>query len=259
LSILFDTESPICFGDNNGRLIINGITGGAGPFALSLNGNAQQTATTFPVIFSGLGSGPQLLEVEDANGCISDAQASVPAPQELVVNLGPDTTLRLGDSILVQALLNFTNVESFEWQPTQYLSNPDTLASMSFPLTSIRYTLVVVDSNGCEVSEDLLITVNREKPVYIPNIIHPNADGSNNIFTVYAGQEVRQIRTMQIFDRWGELLFENRNFLPNDEFYGWEGRAKGQDVSPGVYIYLIEVEYVDGETEVFSGDVTVIR
>jgi gliding motility-associated-like protein len=259
LSILFDTESPICFGDNNGRLIINGITGGAGPFALSLNGNAQQTATTFPVIFSGLGSGPQLLEVEDANGCISDAQASVPAPQELVVNLGSDTTLRLGDSILVQALLNFTNVESFEWQPTQYLSNPDTLASMSFPLTSIRYTLVVVDSNGCEVSEDLLITVNREKPVYIPNIIHPNADGSNNIFTVYAGQEVRQIRTMQIFDRWGELLFENRNFLPNDEFYGWEGRAKGQDVSPGVYIYLIEVEYVDGETEVFSGDVTVIR
>ena len=67
------------------------------------------------------------------------------------------------------------------------------------------------------------------------------------------------MRSMQIYDRWGELLFENLNFLPNDEFFGWEGRAKGEDVNPGVYVYVIEVEYINGETEVFAGDVTVIR
>lgn len=259
LTILFEGESPVCFGDQNGRLIVTNIVGGAGPFALSLDGNPQQTTGTFPVTFNGLGSGPHLIEVEDANGCVSDVQAPVPAPQELSVNLGPDTTLRLGDSMLVQALLNFSDIESFEWQPTQFLANPDTLATMSFPLNSIRYRLVVTSSTGCEATDDLLITVNREKHVYIPNIIYPNSDGSNNILTVYAGQEVTQVRSMQIYDRWGELLFENRNFQPNDEFFGWEGRAKGQDVNPGVYVYVVEVEYVNGETEIFAGDVTVIR
>ncbi|MBL7810401.1 MAG: gliding motility-associated C-terminal domain-containing protein, partial [Saprospiraceae bacterium] len=259
LAILFEPEPPICFGENNGALTITGISGGAGPFALSLNGNPQQTTNTFPVIFNGLSSGPQLIEVEDANGCVSDATAQVPTPQELTVNLGLDTTIRLGDSILLQALLNFTDVESFEWTPTQYLSNPDSLASMSFPLNSIRYRLVVTSLTGCETEDDILITVNKDKHVYIPNIIHPNSDGSNNILTVYAGQEVTQVRSMQIYDRWGELLFENRNFQPNDEFFGWEGRAKGEDVNPGVYVYVIEVEYVNGETEVFAGDVTVIR
>lgn len=259
LAISVDTQEPVCFGDNNGSIILTNIQGGAGPFALSLDGNAQQTTSVFPVIFGGLGSGPHLVEVEDANGCISDVQVQVPAPQELTVNLGPDTTIRLGDSILIQALLNFSDIESFEWSPSQYLSNPDSLSSFSYPFNSIRYRLIVTNMDGCEAFDDLLVTVNKDKPVYIPNVIHPNADGSNNIFTIYAGQEVVRVRSMQIYDRWGELLFENQNFLPNDEFFGWEGRAKGEDVNPGVYVYVIEVEYVNGETEVFAGDVTVIR
>lgn len=64
---------------------------------------------------------------------------------------------------------------------------------------------------------------------------------------------------MQIFDRWGELVFENKNFAPNAPQFGWRGKAKGKFVNPGVYVYVVEVEYIDGGTEIFSGDVTVIR
>jgi hypothetical protein len=64
---------------------------------------------------------------------------------------------------------------------------------------------------------------------------------------------------MRIYDRWGELLFENENFTPNIPQFGWNGIARGDKVNPGVYVYVVEVEYFDGSSDVLSGDVTVIR
>lgn len=259
LGILFETEGPTCFGDKDGTITITGVNGGTGPFALSINGQALQTTSTFPVIIPGLESGTQVIGVEDAYGCLSDESATVPTPVELTVNLGPDTTIQLGDSVLLQANLNFTDVESFTWSPIEFLRNPDSLTSITFPFNSIRYNLVVRDTLGCIARDEILVIVNRDKHVYIPNIIKPASEGLNNIVTVYGGQEVTKVLSMQIYDRWGELLFENLNFLPNDPQFGWNGQAKGQDVNPAVYVYVVEVEYINGETEVFYGDITVVR
>jgi len=259
LSIEFVTESPTCFGDKDGSITITGVTGGAGPFVLSLNNVVLQTINTFPTTIPGVGSGVQLIAVEDANGCLSDIDATVPAPVELTVNLGPDTTIHLGEVILLEANLNFSEVGSFVWSPIDYLDRPDSLTTFTAPLNSIRYNLVVTDSAGCTVRDEILVIVEKEKRVYIPNIFLPNSDGLNDNLTVYGAQEVLLVRSMQIYDRWGELLFENLNFLPNDPQFGWGGQAKGQDVSPGVYVYVVELEYVNGETEVIAGDVTVVR
>jgi len=259
LSIEFVTESPTCFGDKDGSITITGVTGGAGPFVLSLNNVVLQTINTFPTTIPGVGSGVQLIAVEDANGCLSDIDATVPAPVELTVNLGPDTTIHLGEVILLEANLNFSEVGSFMWSPIDYLDRPDSLTTFTAPLNSIRYNLVVTDSAGCTVRDEILVIVEKEKRVYIPNIFLPNSDGLNDNLTVYGAQEVLLVRSMQIYDRWGELLFENLNFLPNDPQFGWGGQAKGQDVSPGVYVYVVELEYVNGETEVIAGDVTVVR
>ncbi len=259
LGISFTTESPTCFGDNDGSVTITGVTGGAGPFSLSLNNNVLQTTDVFPVTIPALGSGVQVIGVEDSNGCFSDADATVPDPAELTVNLGPDTTIHLGDVVLLQANLNFSEVESFVWTPVEYLDRPDSLITLAFPVNTVRYNLLVTDSAGCTARDEILIIVDKEKRLFIPNVIKPSSDGQNNIVSVFAGEEVSKVRSMRIFDRWGELLFENLNFLPNDPAFGWSGQAKGQDVSPGVYVYVVEVEYVNGETEVFSGDVTVVR
>ncbi|MFN0176770.1 MAG: gliding motility-associated C-terminal domain-containing protein [Saprospiraceae bacterium] len=259
LGITFTTESPTCFGDNDGSVTITAVTGGAGPFSLSLNNNVLQTTDVFPVTIPSLGSGVQVIGVEDSNGCFSDADATVTDPAELTVNLGPDTTIHLGDVVLLQALLNFSEVQSFVWTPAEYLDRPDSLTTLASPINTIRYNLLVIDSAGCTARDEIVIIVDKEKRLFIPNVIKPSSDGQNNIVSVFAGEEVSKVRSMRIFDRWGELLFENFNFLPNDPTFGWSGQAKGQDVSPGVYVYVVEVEYVNGETEVFSGDVTVVR
>ncbi|MBC7774549.1 MAG: gliding motility-associated C-terminal domain-containing protein [Phycisphaerae bacterium] len=260
LGIEFTAGSPTCFGDRDGSITVTGVTGGAGPFALSLDNNVLQTTDTFPITIPALEAGVHIVAVEDANGCLSDVDATVPIPIELSVNLGPDTTIHLGEAILLQPVLNFTEIGSFVWSPIDYLSRPDSLTTLSTPVNSVRYNLLVTDSSGCTASDEILIKVAKEKRVYIPNIFLPNSNGSSNDhLTVYGAQEVLLVRSMRIFDRWGELLFENLKFLPNEQQFGWNGQAKGQDVSPGVYVYVVEVEYVNGETEVIAGDVTVVR
>jgi gliding motility-associated-like protein len=101
--------------------------------------------------------------------------------------------------------------------------------------------------------------VQKSNRIFLPNIIKPESIELNDFFTVFAGAEVAKIRSMRIYDRWGELLFENKDFAPNDPQLGWNGTARGDKVNPGVFIYAIEVEYFDGSSEVISGDVTVVR
>ena len=64
---------------------------------------------------------------------------------------------------------------------------------------------------------------------------------------------------MNIFDRWGNNVFTRDNVTAGDPAQGWDGKYKSTPVTPGVYMYKIEVEYNDGTTELFSGDVTVIK
>jgi len=65
---------------------------------------------------------------------------------------------------------------------------------------------------------------------------------------------------MRIFDRWGALLYERTN-LPAQpaEYEGWDGTYRGKKANAGVYVYLIEVEFEDGEVLLFRGDVTLVR
>jgi hypothetical protein len=70
---------------------------------------------------------------------------------------------------------------------------------------------------------------------------------------------VKQILSLQIYDRWGEQLFVNRNFLPDDPSVGWAGDFKGEFVNPGVFVWWAEVELIDGQKLLLKGDVTVVR
>ncbi len=67
------------------------------------------------------------------------------------------------------------------------------------------------------------------------------------------------MNTFKVFDRWGELIYDNSHFFINDPVNGWDGKFKGQRVNPGVYVYLVIVELIDNSQVKYSGDITVIR
>ena len=259
LDISFDPTGPVCFGERNGFITINDISGGAGPFNLLLNNVTQGIVDALPKVVNQLSSGMYTIGVEDANGCISDVDVDVPSPAPLMVNLGRDTTISFGDSLFLQAINNATSLAIFTWTPTDYLNTPLALETWTKPPTSLRYTVYLRDALGCEVSDQIVVQVRKDRRVYVPNIIHPHSTVSNDIVTVWGGAEVAKVKYFRIFDRWGELVFENQNFLPSDLTAGWNGTFQGRFVDPAVFVYVAEVEYIDGETEIFKGDITVVR
>jgi len=72
-------------------------------------------------------------------------------------------------------------------------------------------------------------------------------------------RHVVRIKSLLVFDRWGSLVFERYNFAPNDPVLGWDGMIRGSRGLPGVYVYYAEVEFVDGETILYKGDVTLMQ
>lgn len=256
--ILTTAEPPRCFGERNGRIAITGIQGGLGPYAVGIGDNPAQVISSLPVVFQGLAANNYTLKVVDANGCDSELGLILPDPPQLIVALGPDTTIYLGDSIRLEALTAGAPLAAFSWTPTSGLNPPDSLVTIAKPSRTTRYIVAVRDTAGCVVRDEITISVLREPRLYIPNVFAPGSS-ANGAFFVSSGPEVVNVRSMRIYDRWGDCVFETFDAMPNNPAVGWDGRWRGQNAAPGVYAYVIELEYSDGTVEIRAGDVTLVR
>jgi gliding motility-associated-like protein len=97
------------------------------------------------------------------------------------------------------------------------------------------------------------VFVNDGNPIYIPNAFTPNNDGTNDQFQVY-GKGLKTVY-MQIYDRYGELLFES-----NHQDEGWDGTYKGKPLPDATYYYVVRATYT-GTVNVITlkGNVTIMR
>ncbi|NJN35426.1 MAG: T9SS type B sorting domain-containing protein [Saprospiraceae bacterium] len=94
---------------------------------------------------------------------------------------------------------------------------------------------------------------------FVPNVFSPDDNGANDFFFPLSGKNIRHVRYFRIFNRWGEQVFENKNFQPNNEQDGWDGRHNGNRAKEDVYVWVMEIELLNGLIEQFKGDVTLLR
>lgn len=246
-----------CYGDKNGNIQLDSIVSNHPPVLFSLNGAAF---VTNPVYFP-LEPGNYTVVLQDANGCEWTADpVTITEPPQLVISLGPDIELSLGDTALVQLQVSspLSALDTIIWNPLLDPAHSGQLFQKWFPTESRQIGVHVVDSSGCTANDRVLLILNQLRHVFIPNIIAPNSPG-NDVVTVFGGRDVEEVEQFQIFDRWGEELYELFNFQPNNVADGWSGKFRGEPVTPGVYAYYAVVRFKDGEKEVFTGDVTVFR
>ena len=258
LLVDFHTQAPPCFDDREGALVLDSIQGGVQPYTFSINGQTSQVVDSLPLVIPSLAAGAYQLSVEDANGCRIEEVFSITSPLPLQVDLGPDVTISFGDSTLLEAEVNSNIIQSFQWTPADYLQQPQEQLTWARPPETQAYAVQVTDTMGCTASDRILVTVQKEERVYIPNIIYLHSDSYNHILTISTGPEVQNIRSLRVYDRWGGCLYEGLDLPTNDAQFGWPGTYKGKNVTPGVYVYTLEVQYIDGTLEVFYGDVTVV-
>jgi gliding motility-associated-like protein len=252
---LLDVLDLICNGVAEGEIRVEG-SGGRPPYMFSADGRAFFNSDTL----SGLLAGDYWVLVKDAYGCEDSVFATINQPPALIVVAEPaDTTLDLGFTVNISTVTApFGREVDFEWSPGTGLSETDSPAPVATAIDDIRYVVKITDEDGCVAFDTVTIRVQKERPVYFPNIFAPEGDGINDFFTGFAGPAAEQISLLRIYDRWGSLIFENRNFDLNVPNFGWDGTYKGQKVD-GVFAWYAVVRFIDGEEVRFEGDVTVLR
>lgn len=233
------------------------VSGGKSPFMFSTDGGATFSSQT---VSKQLAPDTYPLVVEDAYGCTAENDVIINAPFLPTLDIPAVLTLEVGDSVLLQPVTNVSpaNIASWQWTPAQGLSCTDCEKPWAKPFSSTNYLVVVTDKNDCNAQARVQVRVDRRRNIYAPNVFTPNGDGENDFFMIF-GKGVEEIQTLQIFDRWGSELWLGEHLTAGDETAGWDGNYRGSPVNPAVFVWWARVKFVDGDVELFYGDVTVLR
>jgi gliding motility-associated-like protein len=231
------------------------FSGGTGPYLYSIDaGNSFSDQQEY----SQLPSGTYQTVVRDALGCEETQSIALPAVAFPNLNLIANAVVQAGNSyqIELETGLDLSQLVALSWSPATGLSCTDCPEPLAAPEKSTTYTVRVVSSSGCADSASIYLRVKGELGMYVPNVFDPGQPGDNQFFRPYTRLDLQQYH-LQLFDRWGSLLFESFEI---DK--GWDGRAKGSPQLPGVYAYVIRyvVENEDGilESRYKFGDVLLL-
>lgn len=189
------------------------------------------------------------LTLTDENGCTDSDVVEIPEfPLPLPRIQGP-TSIYLGEE---------ANLRVLETYPIYQWSNGATTQLITVDTPTI-YQVTIIDENGCPGTTSWTIAEEKGYKLYTPNAFSPNFDGVNDFFYFYSDRRsIEQIVQLQVFDRWGGLVFANTNFSPDIAEEGWNGNQNGKLATGGVYVWSAVVELVNGEQVALQGDVLLL-
>jgi len=218
--------------------------------AINTNGS-NQLCTNEPGMYT-----VELIDLE--NGCTNSESFILEESSNVNITLDPQVSLTIDEDFVLNPEFNLELDQLIIlWTGDSELScddcpNPTILNAQNGDIIEV----LVTTEDGCEARATTLVVIDISviTKVYVPNIFTPGGTG----FTLYASDEITEIEEVRIFDRWGELVYFNQNFEPNNPDIGWDGFFKGQPAEQGVYVYYFKYQN-QGRTQITSGDITLIR
>jgi gliding motility-associated-like protein len=245
----------VCNGENNGALTVNTVSGGTGPFTYQWSGTSQSGTT-----LTALGPGIYTLTVSDANGCSFIESYQITEPDLVTLDLGPDKTVNVDDSVSIALSTNLTPgaTSSIEWSQYDGLSCAGCTKFEFIAVSSATISAMISDTSGCVAEDSMRLRVLVPRVYFIPNVFSPNGDGINDYFFVSGKANLTNVIYLKVFDRWGNQLFEKPDMQPGVVSEGWDGKFDGKYMLPGVYAYIAELDF-EGIIETVTGEVTIIR
>ena len=178
---------------------------------------------------------------------ITTSRTVVVIPQPYI-NLGADTSICKGsESVILADNLNGNNpAASWMWSTGQ--------TGSSIVVVAPGYYYATVNINNCYASDTVWVQNNCYMD--IPNVFSPNGDGVNDYF--FPRQFLTKGLTafsMNIYNRWGQLIFTTTTL----DGRGWDGKLNNVDQPEGVFVYVIDATFKDGQKEHHQGNVTLLR
>ena len=220
-----------------------------GPLTIS-NSPCQRISNNPDVKFRGV-----IDELTFFNGSLSalDIQSISLSPDKIITS---DTTIFVGESILIKT--GGSCSEDFQWSPSSFLNDPNSLNPIASPLEDITYTLTINGNNGCSSVDNVTIRVADPSvltcsDLLLPSAFTPNGDMINDTYGISNAFLISQLSSFEIFNKWG-----GRVFSTNDLSQTWNGIHQGAPSPPDSYVY--KVRYVcENQLYMTSGTLTLIR
>ncbi len=140
------------------------------------------------------------------------------------------------------AQLNVSGGNDYQWNPATGLNNSTIYNPVAYPEATTEYTVTVTDDNGCTAYESITVIVDCDS-ISIPNGFSPDGDGTNDTWVI-AGLEKFPDNEVQVFNRWGNIVYEKNNYDNS-----WNGASNkgslnviGHELPSGTYYYILNVK-----------------
>ncbi|MDF1699288.1 MAG: gliding motility-associated C-terminal domain-containing protein [Saprospiraceae bacterium] len=253
LSATLNSLSLSCLASNDGEISISEITGGMSPYTVFVNDVLTDSLT-----FSELDTGTYVIDIFDSNNCTITFSETLSALDNSIFGTYTENyEIQEGESVTIDGNIvdgNFTLAWTDVDGSLSCLDCPNPVAS---PLASTSYSLLIVDSLGCSQVINVFVNVLENQIVNVfPNAFSPNGDNSNDEFVFRYLEGPVQGLIMSIYDRWGNLVFTSST---TESLISWDGTRNGKRLNSDVFVYKTIVQFPDGTTQEFIGDLTLIR
>jgi|GEM_PF-2250303 len=178
---------------------------------------------------------------------------------DLTMSSVPDT-IYATFGVPVNLPLQIENNElTVTWNESEQLSCTICMDPVINPQYDESLEFVISDNSGCKKTDQLFLRVDQTVAYYIPNAFSPNNDQINDRFIISTNEKIQSIKRLEIFDRWGAIVYQEFNTSPNDPDRGWDGNFKGRAAQQDVYVYQIEILLANGTTVLKAGDLLLFR
>lgn len=263
----YDINNNGCTTHDDVQVLVNGlpvpnftsnVNAGCSPLSVSLTNTSTPAGTSCVWVIDGSneGSGNNFTYSFEGNHCFDVG---------IVITDGNGCTNTLTQNDMICTVLNPS--ASFEWSPslpmaaTQVDFNNLSVGGLQFNWTingenftaedvtylipaeasgNFQACLEVTGTGGCTDYQCYTITLDEQQFIYIPNSFTPDNDGTNDVFLpIITGMDDGQPYSFQVFNRWGDVVFETSN--PNEP---WIGNVRGGNhyAEPDAYTYLLKVQ-----------------
>ena len=199
------------------------------------------------------------VSITDAIGCRADSSVTIPAYTTGIASFSLENSsgcLLFAERTNVQFLDLSADAISGNWDfgdSTTQAYQPGigavhTYADAGFYMVHLS----VESSNGCSTEDSVLVCIQPEDPIFIPDIFSPNSDGKND--TLYVrGFQIKRM-DFKVFNRWGELVF-----FTDNPTVGWLGDHRGMPAASGSYFYQLMVVVGERDKILKTGEIILVR
>ena len=246
----FSYDDIVCVGDC--RTFTDTSHGDPITWLWDFGGAADPSSDENPTIcFTTAGIFNVQLTVTNVIGESSSTTNSVTVFDSPTVDAAMDTIIDLGGQAFLVATGSIPD-GSYSWDPDDYIGCEDCALTNASPPEDITYYVTLVDVNGCSATDSVKVYVNFIEGLGVADAFSPNRDGVNDI--LYVQGYGLESMSFSVYNKYGEKVFESQT-----QAIGWDGKFRGKDENPGVFTWVLEYQFINGNSGTKKGTTTLVK